>query len=290
MVQLTTKTCGKLVAELVAGLRELNPVMLETSADDNAFMNARLSVEVSITDVLARISNRGVMNGARVMLQLLDGEDPWSDVERYEAYARLRYNFQEAKTINDSSNLAQSIFWVLAQGHDDRLRPLVELGLNRLHGGRTPWIDPSRAKMVDRRAVALFSLWLGARRLGLAAEVPVRGVYSEVTAAWLKQPSLESLAEHHIQSLAEGGSEDFLGLFELMPIEIAAIQAVRSFEGLATEVPSLHVLLTNPVGAAFMRRGAPREFDPRTDPIYQRVVEALKSAGRLQGGVDPWRV
>jgi len=290
MVQLKAKSSALVVAGILEGLREIDRTTLASAADDAAFVGARLSADVSTTDMLARISNRGVANAARLMLQLHDGGDPWLDVERYEAYARLRYNFQEPKSINDSSNLAHSIFWVLAQGHNERLRALVDLGLGRLRGGRTPWVDPPRVGTPDRRAVALFALWLGARRLGISAEVPVRGVYEQVPSAWQAQPPLEALCEHHIQSLVEGGSEDFLGLFQLMPIEIAATEAVRAHEGLTTDLPTSHVLFTNPIGAAFVRRGPPRRLDLQTDLTYRRAVDVLEHAGRLTGGIDPWNV
>jgi hypothetical protein len=290
MVQLKKKSSDVLVAERIAGLQQLSPVFLDENNDGAAFAEARLPADVSPADALARISNLGIANAARVMRLLLDDGDPWQDIERYEAYARLRYNFQEPKTIHDSSHLAHSVFWVLAQGHDDRLRSLVMLGLGRLRGGRTPWADPPRAGTPDRRAVALFALWLGARRLGVAADVPVRGVYEQVCSAWQDRLPLDAVSEHHIQSLVEGGSEDFLGLFELMPLEIAAIEAVRSHEGLTTELPTSHVLFTNPIGAAFVRRGPPRVLDLHADPVYRRAVEALERAGRLTGGIDPWTV
>lgn len=290
MVQLKPKTSEAMVTEILAALEEVNPASLEAARDDVAFLKTRLPEGIAATAALARVSTRGVANSAGVMLRLLRGDDAWPDVERYQAYARLAYVFQDAKTTPGSNDFAHALLWLLVQGLHDRLAPLVELGLSSLRGGRTPWVEPPRPGAPDRRAVALFSLWLAARRLGLSADVPVRGVYVEVTSRWPEQARLELLAEHHVQSLADGSSEDFLGLFQLMPLEIAAIEAVRAHEGLTTDLPTSHVLFTNPIGAAFVRRGPPRRIDLQTDLIYRRAVDVLERAGRLTGGIDPWNV
>jgi hypothetical protein len=65
---------------------------------------------------------------------------------------------------------------------------------------------------------------------------------------------------------------------------------VRAHEGLTTDLPTSHVLFTNPIGAAFVRRGPPRRLDLQTDLTYRRAVDVLEHAGRLTGGIDPWNV